>query len=111
MATVRYISRAQVEREIRIVELYRGNATLAGVARQVGVSVDRVRGVLRRAGVPIRPAAESRALAAERAMAADPTLCDRCGIKLGAAPRGRDGLCGWCIEELEQEEGHGGHGH
>ena len=97
MATIRYVSRAEIERMVRIVELYRrSDETLAGVARELGVSVDRVRGVLRRARVSIRPAAEARALQ----RLGDAALCNRCGILLAEALEGDGGVCGWCVKEL-----------
>lgn len=100
MTTVRYLSRRQIERETCIVELYRAGGTLAGVGRDLGVSAHRVKTVLARAGVVVRPAAQARAMERETALLRDPGACDRCGIKLAEAPDGGGGVCGWCIEEL-----------
>ena len=101
MRIVRLLDRAAIEQEITIVELYRESGTVAGVARQMGLTPYRVGRVLRRAGIAVRPAMVARKLA--RA-GPPPSACRRCEILLSEAPAGRDGLCGWCLMEGTQED-------
>ena len=96
--TGQLLTRDEIEREVRAVELYRGGESLAAVARAVGLSTYHIKLVVARARVPLRPASRARQLC--EAMRRQGTICRRCGIKLASAPAGRRGVCGWCVKEL-----------
>lgn len=67
-----------------IEDIYHGKATIEEVAKKFGIQPVTVRIVLNQT----------------HARQKGPH-CSRCEILLEAAPAGKDGLCGWCVEELE----------
>lgn len=97
--TATLLTRSDIEREIRVVELYRAEETIKSIGERVGLSVYYVKQVLARHGVQRRTRTEAREII-EAKRRGGPT-CSRCEILLREAPKGERGLCGWCVMEGE----------
>ncbi len=77
-------ARRRHELSIALEDIYHGKAIIEEVAKKFGIQPVTVRIVLNQTHArQKRP------------------HCQRCEILLEAAPAGKDGLCGWCIREME----------